>query len=189
MTENKWHIRLSGSGGQGLVKASILLAEAAVEDGFNVTQSQVYGPEPRGGLVKAEINIAKNRILYTRVAQPNLLLCLCAKAYKEYAKELAPGGILIMDSEIGYLMDDELKQKKFLFYQAPIIQLAWKKLNSDLPTNVLALGIINGITGMLSNASFMEALNQSFHKDILQINIEAYHLGLETGRKLEDKLA
>ena len=41
--------RLSGSGGQGLILAGVILAEAALKDGKNVVQSQSYGPEARGG--------------------------------------------------------------------------------------------------------------------------------------------
>ena len=55
-------IRLSGSGGQGLITAGIILAEAALLDGLNVVQSQSYGPEARGGASKAEVIISNNEI-------------------------------------------------------------------------------------------------------------------------------
>ena len=44
----KEEIRLAGSGGQGVILASIILADAAVLSGNNATQSQAYGPEARG---------------------------------------------------------------------------------------------------------------------------------------------
>lgn len=48
----KKELRLSGSGGQGLILAGIILAEAAINQGLNAIQSQSYGPEARGELVK-----------------------------------------------------------------------------------------------------------------------------------------
>ena len=46
-------IVLSGTGGQGLILAGIILAEAAVLDGKQAIQTQSYGPEARGGASKA----------------------------------------------------------------------------------------------------------------------------------------
>ncbi|MCK5915301.1 MAG: 2-oxoacid:acceptor oxidoreductase family protein, partial [Deltaproteobacteria bacterium] len=58
MSQTRTEIRLAGSGGQGLITAGIILAEAAILDNKNVVQSQSYGPEARGGASRAEIIIA-----------------------------------------------------------------------------------------------------------------------------------
>ena len=57
-----YQLRLSGSGGQGVITAAIIFAEAAVNQGFNAVQSQSYGPEARGGASKAEVIIDSNPI-------------------------------------------------------------------------------------------------------------------------------
>ena len=55
-------ICLSGSGGQGLILAGIILAEAAgIYDGFEITQTQSYGPEARGGASRAEVIISDKK--------------------------------------------------------------------------------------------------------------------------------
>ena len=61
MKQTQTEIRLAGNGGQGLITAGIILAEAAILDNKNVVQSQSYGPEARGGASRAEIIIAKQR--------------------------------------------------------------------------------------------------------------------------------
>ena len=58
----KKELRLSGSGGQGLILAGIILAEAAINQGLNAIQSQSYGPEARGGASKAEVIIGVEEI-------------------------------------------------------------------------------------------------------------------------------
>ncbi len=73
-------LRLSGSGGQGLILAGIILAEAALHDGKNVVQSQSYGPEARGGASKAEVIISDEIINYPKVNKCDILLCLTKKS-------------------------------------------------------------------------------------------------------------
>ena len=69
-------LRLSGSGGQGLILAGIILAEAALHDGKNVVQSQSYGPEARGGASKAEVIISDDVINYPKVNKSVMLVSL-----------------------------------------------------------------------------------------------------------------
>lgn len=92
--------RLSGSGGQGLILAGIILAEAALKDGKNVVQSQSYGPEARGGASKAEVIISDKDINYPKVEKCDVLLALTQKAYDKYISTLKTGGVLIKDDKI-----------------------------------------------------------------------------------------
>ena len=71
----RYEVRLSGEGGQGIVLAGVILAEAAaIYDGKNATQTQVYGPESRGGASKAEVIISDEEIDYPKAMSVNLLL-------------------------------------------------------------------------------------------------------------------
>jgi len=76
--------RLSGSGGQGLLLAGIVLAEAAINEGKNAVQTQSYGPEARGGSSKAEVVISDSEIDYPKATEPDYLLALSNDAYKSY---------------------------------------------------------------------------------------------------------
>ena len=73
-------IRLSGSGGQGVITAAIILAEAAVNEGKEAVQSQSYGPEARGGASKAEVIISDQPIYHPKVLAPGLVLAMTQKA-------------------------------------------------------------------------------------------------------------
>ena len=74
---------LTGSGGQGVITAAIILAETAVlHDDLNAVQSQAYGPEARGGATRSDVIISKETINFPKVYQPNVLVCLTQQAYK-----------------------------------------------------------------------------------------------------------
>ena len=92
-------IVFSGSGGQGVITAAILLAEAAVLfEGLNAVQSQAYGAEARGGATRSDVIISNTDIYFPKVTQPNILVCLTQAAYGKFRSMIRPGGLLLTDS-------------------------------------------------------------------------------------------
>ena len=90
--------RLSGSGGQGLILAAIILADAAAREGNYVVQTQSYGPEARGGASKAEVIIDDAEIDYPKVTDPDFVLTMSVKAYEKYGSAFKDEGMLLVDS-------------------------------------------------------------------------------------------
>ena len=79
-------VRLAGEGGQGMILAGIILAEAAaIYDGKNVVQTQSYGPEARGGASKAEVIIAEGEIDFPEVLSADVLMAMSQEACDKYA--------------------------------------------------------------------------------------------------------
>jgi 2-oxoglutarate ferredoxin oxidoreductase subunit gamma len=90
--------RLSGSGGQGLILAGKILAEAAaIYDGKNATQSQSYGPEARGGSSRSEIIVSDEEIDYPKAVNIDLLLAFTQEACDKYKKDVKDDGIVLVD--------------------------------------------------------------------------------------------
>jgi len=173
---SKWRIRLSGTGGQGIIKAALILAEAALIDGNNATQSQVYGPESRGGSTKAEVNISDSKILFPLVENPNLLLTMSEEAYYKYKGDLAGGGYLFIDGDIG--VEDSLPAG-INVCRLPITDLARAEIGNELTANVVALGAINAVTALVGDAAMEEALDRNFNAKVAALNKKAYYLGKE----------
>src|SRR5574340_1233937 len=97
----RYGIRLAGSGGQGLILAGIILAEAAgIYDGKYVCQTQSYGPAARGGASKAEVVISDAEIDYPKAIQPDVLLALNQASLDKYLADLKPGGVLLVDADL-----------------------------------------------------------------------------------------
>lgn len=91
---------IGGVGGQGVISAGILLAEAAViHEGRCAVQSQSYGAEMRGGLSRTDVVIADEEVIYPKVEQAHVLVSLHRKALVAYLSAIRPGGLLLCDSD------------------------------------------------------------------------------------------
>lgn len=168
----KKEVRLSGTGGQGIIKISVILAEAALADGFNALQSQAYGPESRGGASKGEVVISDNTIYYPKVEMPDVVLCLSQQACDKYAYEIKEGGTLIIDKD--FCSVDKSKLPGVKLVEAPIINCAHNTVGNPLCVNTVALGTVVTATGIVSEESALNALRGSFKAKIVPINEKAF---------------
>lgn len=168
-------VRFSGSGGQGLILAGIILARAAVEDGLNVTQTQSYGPESRGGYSRADVVISNDEINYPEATNLDILLALTQEACDKYIHDLKRKGILICDTSqvknISIINDST--------YEVPFTDIANEELGSDIPTNILSLSFVVKITGIVKEQSLESAIRESVRPAFVDINIKAMKLGFK----------
>ncbi len=171
----KEELRLSGSGGQGLILAGIILAEAALLDGKLAIQSQSYGPEARGGSSKAEVMISDNEIYFPKVTKPDLVLAMSQEAAKKYVCDLSDKGILITDSLFVKELPTSFKGK---ILELPITHTAKTELGKALFANIIALGAIVKLTNIVSEASIIKAVLKRVPKGTEEINEKAIRLGM-----------
>ena len=171
---NKYEVRLSGSGGQGLILAGIILADAGIKSGKNAIQSQSYGPEARGGASKAEVIISDGEINYPKVEQCDLLLSLTQKSYDEYIDSLKKDGILVVDEKIE--IDETLEAK---IYRLPILSTAYDKLKKPMVANIVSLGAICSISNIIDEESLQEAILNRIPRGTEEINKKAFQEGLK----------
>lgn len=169
-------LRLSGSGGQGLILAGIILAEAALSDGKHVVQSQSYGPEARGGASKAEVIISEKEINYPKVRNCDVLLALTQVACDKYIDSLKKGGSLIIDSSVR----NKPNREDIYIYTIPILETAENVLNRPMVANMIALGSLNGLIKVVDKVELKKAVLNRVPKGTETINKAA----LEEGFKL-----
>ena len=134
MKTRSYEVRLSGSGGQGLILAGIILARAAVLDKRRVTQTQSYGPESRGGSSRADVIISDEDIYFPEATSFNCLLALTQEACDKYLFDLSDGGILIIDTT--YVKNLALAAENT--YELNFTEIAIAKLGSPITTNILS---------------------------------------------------
>lgn len=173
----KHEVRLSGSGGQGLILAGIILAEAAIIDGKNAVQTQSYGPEARGGASKSEVLISDEAIDFPKVRICDVLLALTQKSYEQYKEGLREDGILIIDSSV-----EVAENTKNKIFSIPIIDTASKVLGKPMVTNIVALGAIVEITDLVSHAALETAVLKRVPKGTEELNKKALALGIEIAK-------
>lgn len=170
---NKTEIRLTGSGGQGLIMAGIVLAEAAISEGFYAVQTQSYGPEARGGSSKAEVIISRNEIDFPKVDRPDIILALTQDAVNQYGNSVKSDGIVILDSSL--TVPEGIEARNILL--VPILETAAVTLKKVIVSNILALGFIVEYTGILGTQAIERAVLDRVPKGAASLNLEALHQG------------
>jgi 2-oxoglutarate ferredoxin oxidoreductase subunit gamma len=174
----RYEIRLSGSGGQGLILMGIILAEAiGIYDGKFVAQTQSYGPEARGGSSKSEVIVSDEEIDYPKAMQPDLLLAMNQRSCDEFYPDLKPEGLLIVDSTF-VTQVPTLKA-----FQIPFTQIAREKFRREVVANIIALGALTQLSPMVSSKAVESAVLARVPKGTEKLNRDALRAGIHAAQK------
>ena len=168
----------SGSGGQGVITAAIILAEAAVLfENLNAVQSQSYGAEARGGATRSDIIISDSAIHYPKVIQPNVLVCLTQDAYNKFYAVIRPGGLLITDTryvKTGKTIDAQQKE-------IAMFETIMERVGNPIVFNICMLGVVISLTELVKPESIMKVLERRIPADFLDMNRTALDIGIKLG--------
>ena len=174
----------SGSGGQGVITAAIILAEAAVlYENLTAVQSQAYGPEARGGATRSDVIISETMINYPKVIQPNVLVCLTQEAYNKFYTIARPGGLLITDARFVKIQRKaDAKQREI-----PIYATVMEKIGKPIVFNICMLGTLLALTDLIQPESVMKVIKTRIPENFLELNQKALDIGLKLGEAYKDK--
>ena len=177
----RYEVRLSGEGGQGLVLAGKVLAEAAaIYDDKNATQSQSYGPEARGGASRSDVIISDDDIDYPKAVNIDLLLALTQESVNRYTKDLKDDGMLLVDEDAV----TSLPEGSFKAFKVPIIATARDEVGRVLVANIVALGIITQLADVVSTQAVESAILARVPKGTEDLNLRAFKAGVEVAKAL-----
>jgi len=177
----RYEIRLSGSGGQGLIIAGVILAEAAgIYDGKYVCQTQAYGPEARGGASKAEVVISDVEIDYPKAMRPDVLLALNQKALDSYYADLKPGGLIVVDRTL--VTDLPMEDAVAL----PFTKIAREQLGKEMVANIVALGALARLTGAVTPEALEQAVLARVPPGTADLNQQALAAGIQLAKAAAD---
>ena len=168
----------SGSGGQGIITAAVILAEAAVlHENLIAVQTQSYGAEARGGATRSDVIISNSAIYFPKVIQPNILVCLSQEAYNKFNPIIRPGGLLITDTRyVKTYMKVDARQREL-----PMYQTVMEKIGKPIVFNICMLGALIGLTDFVKPKSIKKVLKTRIPSDFLEINQKALDLGMKLG--------
>jgi 2-oxoglutarate ferredoxin oxidoreductase subunit gamma len=165
----------SGSGGQGVITAAIVLAEAAVlYDDLIAVQTQVYGAAARGGATRSDVVVSDTRINFPKVIQPNVLVCLTQEAYSKYSPIIRPGGLLITDTR--YVNPERKVDARQI--ELPMYETVMDKIGKPIVFNICMLGAVIGLTDLVRAASIIEVLKTRIPEAFVAMNQDALKLGV-----------
>ncbi len=168
----------TGSGGQGVITAAIILAEAAVlYDKLNAVQTQIYGAAARGGATRTDVIISNSEIYYPKVKEANTLVCLTQEAYMKFSPIIRPGGLLLTDPR--YVRTERTVDATQV--ELPMYQTVMEKIGKPIVFNICMLGAVVALTGAVRRESVLEMLKDRIPPNFLEMNRKALELGLELG--------
>ncbi len=166
-------IRLAGNGGQGLILGGIVLAEAAgLYDGKQVVQSQVYGPESRGGASRADVIISEEEIDYPKATVPDYVLIMSQEAYTKFGRQVKPGGLLIYDTDLV-----EVGPSPARVLGLPLICVARDEIGRAITANMVAVGALAALAGVVSRPALEEAAARRAPRGTAEMNLAAVRKG------------
>ena len=169
---------IAGFGGQGVLLAGEVLANAFMLAGKNVTWYPSYGAEMRGGTVNCEIVMSDEEVSEVNKSDADFIIALNQASFDKFLSKIKKGGMMIANSTLV----KEIKTRTDINYLfAPITKLA-EELGNVKMANILALGILAKAGKIVS----LDALNQALdnvipphRKNLLPLNLKALKIGYE----------
>jgi 2-oxoglutarate ferredoxin oxidoreductase subunit gamma len=178
-------IIFSGSGGQGIITAARILAEGAVlYEGLNAVQSQSYGPEARGGASRSDVIISDEEILFPKVIQPNVLVCLTQDAYNLYNGNIRPGGLLLTDRH--YVKQEKKVDARQI--ELDMYNVVIDKLGMPIVLNICMLGALINLIPLVKQESLTKVLETRIPTEYLNVNKQAFRLGIQLADEFKQKI-
>ncbi len=180
----KQEITLAGFGGQGILFTGQLLGRAGMLEEKNVCYVPSYGPEMRGGMSSCSVIISGSNITCPLVTEPSSAIAFNHASAEQLEQALKPGGILIINSS---LTDKEPQRKDIKFYKITASDRA-VKLGNDRVANMVLLGALVKITGILKPDSLIKVLESILPErkhHLLPVNKMALEEGISAVEALE----
>ncbi|MCL7454130.1 MAG: 2-oxoacid:acceptor oxidoreductase family protein [Anaerolineae bacterium] len=177
--EDRYEVRLAGEGGQGMILAGVILAEAAaVHDDLNAVQTQSYGPEARGGASRSEVVIARGEIDYPKVMSADFLLCMSQEACDKFYTQVKEDGWILVDS--GHVS----RMPSHRALRVAVSQIAEEATGRRITASMVGLGLIGGLSGVVSRAALEKAVADRVPAGTEEINLKALAAGFAEAERI-----
>jgi 2-oxoglutarate ferredoxin oxidoreductase subunit gamma len=170
----------AGFGGQGVLSLGTILAYAAMKEGFEVTWFPSYGPEMRGGTANCMVNISDREISSPIVTDYDLAMVFNLPSLRKFEERVKPGGTLIWESSI-IKEEDGPTRTDITTYALPAIKVATEDLENIKVMNMVALGALVTVNGIVKKESIVQALKDTLPRryyHLLPLNERAIEIGL-----------
>ncbi len=171
-------IIFSGFGGQGLLSAGLLFAEASVIDGYNATYFPSYGAEMRGGTANCQVIISTDIIASPIISQADILVAFNKPSIDKFSKKLVKNGLAIINSSVVKEKVDNIVAKIMVF---KFDEISLEKLGSSKFANTILVGVLSKITGIVKEKNLIKAIQNKFGEKgqkIVDSNVNALRIGL-----------
>ena len=167
-------VRFSGFGGQGIILSAVILGRAAVMyDNKHAVQTQVYGPEARGGASMSAVIIDDEPVLFPKVATPDIYVIMSQEGFEKYGASASESAVMVLDSSLVHT------RPKCRYYEIPATREAKQTLGRDIVANIVMLGALVAATKVVSETALEKAILDSVPKGTEALNSKAMKKGIE----------
>ncbi|MBI4911282.1 MAG: 2-oxoacid:acceptor oxidoreductase family protein [Acidobacteria bacterium] len=175
-------LKLAGAGGDGAQTAAMLIATAAINEGFDGTHIPSYGPESRGGTSYADVHVAEEEVLNPASPNPHILLAFNAPSLAKFGGTVASGGTILYDSSVAKAvkpLDSTVKTVGVPFTEIAV------GLGKLVVKNIVALGALQAATGLFPKETFLAAIKQALREkaNLVPLNEKAFQAGYDAARR------
>ncbi|MFA5423246.1 MAG: 2-oxoacid:acceptor oxidoreductase family protein [Phycisphaerae bacterium] len=176
---------IAGFGGQGIILAGKLLAQAAMLSGMETTYMPSYGAEMRGGTANSMIVIADNPVASPIVTNPMSLIAMNKASVKKFGPRVKAGGLLVYNSS---LVDEPVAADGSVDLLAVAADDIAVEMGNIKIANMIMLGAYLARRGLFdierAAAALPSVLAKRYHKT-LPINIKALQRGSQAAKDLK----
>jgi 2-oxoglutarate ferredoxin oxidoreductase subunit gamma len=173
-------VRFSGFGGQGIILSAVILGRATVMyDGKFAVQTQVYGPEARGGASMSAVIIDDEPILFPKVTVPDIYVIMSQEGFEKYGASAPETAIMLVDSSLVH------SRPACRCIEVPATKEAKERLGRDIVANIVMLGALVAATGVVTPEAIEKAILDSVPKGTEKLNLAAMTRGFELIREQE----
>jgi len=174
----RYEVRFSGFGGQGIILSAVILGRAAVMyDNKYAVQTQVYGPEARGGASMSAVIIDDDPILYPKVATPGIYVIMSQEGFEKYGADAGEDAVMLIDSTLVH------SRPACKYYEIPATSEAKQTFGRDIVANIIIMGALVALTNVVSEAALEKAILDSVPKGTEALNQKAMNRGIELGSR------
>ncbi len=171
-------VRFSGFGGQGIILSAVILGRAAVMyDNKFAAQTQVYGPEARGGASMSAVIIDDEEILYPEVSVPDIYVIMSQEGFEKYGAGARDPAVMLVDATLVH------SRPQCRFIEVPATQQAKQTLKRDIVANIVMLGALVAATHVVGGEALKKAILDSVPRGTEDLNMKAMQLGLQLGKQ------
>jgi 2-oxoisovalerate ferredoxin oxidoreductase beta subunit len=171
-------MKLAGAGGDGAQTAAMLVAIAAINEGFDGTHIPSYGPESRGGTSYADVHVAKDEVLNPASPTPDILIAFNAPSLAKFGLTVKKGGFIIFDSSVA--KDVKPGDPSITVVGVPFTEIA-AGLGKLVVKNIVALGALQAATNLFPKETFVTAIKEALKEKakLIPLNEQAFQSGMD----------
>ncbi len=176
-------LRFTGVGGQGVLLAGEILAEAKIRDHGYGIKAATYTSQVRGGPTKVDILLDESEILYPYASEGEIefMLSTAQGSFDLFKSGIKEGGIVVIEPNL--VRVSEVDRERFRVFEIPIITIAKEEVGNVITQSVVALALTVSFTKCVNRELVYETMIQKVPAKVIELNKKAFELGESYAKK------